>query len=338
MWVKRICIALLCATMLLLAACGTEEEPSAAELEIAEGNYASKVFDTFDDANKLTARYLYMTKDTPTTNDMITTGDSTVYTSPEGKIMLVDCSNPASGDDVVSQLQRMGVEKIDILVLSHPHADHIGGFEAVVNAFPVEQIYMAAHEYDSGTYRRMIELIKEKELPCSYLEAGSEFRFGEQVDVKCYGPLPEDLENIMAGYMDDNNCSLALRLTYGESSFWTSGDIYANQEQYLVDTYGEEIRSDVVKMNHHGWDTSNCKNFVAHMQPKVAVAMHDSITSRTTAMRYYASGVLTFYNCVDGAVKVSTPGDGSYAVQTQFVRELDYFGTATEEGAYALAA
>ena len=329
MWVKRICIALLCATMLLLAACGTEEEPSAAELEIAEGNYASKVFDTFDDANKLTARYLYMTKDTPTTNDMITTGDSTVYTSPEGKIMLVDCSNPASGDDVVSQLQRMGVEKIDILVLSHPHADHIGGFEAVVNAFPVEQIYMADHVYDSGTYRNMIKVIEEKSIPVTYVEAGSSFQFGDEVTVRCYGPRPEDLRDIAAGYMDDNNCSVAMRLTYGDSSFWTSGDIYTNQEQYLIDTYSDEIASDVMKMDHHGWDTSNSSAFVQAVGPRVAVAMHDSITSRTTAMRY---------NCVDGAVKVSTPGDGTYTVQTQFIRELDYFGAPAEDGWYELPA
>lgn len=338
MRVKRICIALLCAMMLLLTACGIKEEPNAAELEIAEGNYASKVFDTTDDAGKLTARYLYMTEDTPSANDVITTGDSTVYTSPEGKIMLVDCSNPASGDDVVAQLQRMGVEKIDIFVLSHPHADHIGGFEAIVNAFPVEQIYMTAHEYDSNTYRHMMDLIKEKGIPCTCLEAGSEFQFGEQVSVKCYGPLTEDLEDIAAGFMDANNCSLAMRLTYGESSFWTSGDIYVNKERYLIDTYGDEICSDVMKMNHHGWDTSNCKDFAAHMQPKIAVAMHDSITSRTTAMRYYTAGALTFYNCVDGAVKVSTPGDGSYSVQSQFIRELNYFGEAAEDGAYDLAA
>lgn len=334
---KRICIAFLCAITLLLAACGTKT-PSDTELELAEGDYASKVFDVSDDTGKLTARFLYLTKDTFVTNDVITTGDSAVYTSPDGKIMLVDCGNPASGEDVVAQLRRMEVEKIDILVVSHPHADHIGGFEAVVSAFPVEQIYMADHVYDSGTYRNMIKVIEEKSIPVAYVEAGSSFQFGDEVTVRCYGPRPEDLRDIAAGYMDDNNCSVAMRLTYGDSSFWTSGDIYTNQEQYLIDTYGDEIASDVMKMDHHGWDTSNSSAFVQAVGPRVAVAMHDSITSRTTAMRYHVAGALTFYNCVDGAVKVSTPGDGTYTVQTQFIRELDYFGAPAEDGWYELPA
>lgn len=334
---KRIYIAFLCAVTLLLTACGTKP-PSDTDLELAAGNYASRVFDTSEDSGKLTARYLYLTKDTPAKNDVITTGDSTVYTSPDGKVMLVDCANPASGEDVVAQLQRMGVEKIDILVVSHPHADHIGGFETVVNTFPVEQIYMADHTYNSDIYRRMIELIREKSIPVTYLETGSTFSFGDEVSVTCYNPRPENLQNITAGFMDDNNCSVALRIVYGQSSFWTSGDLYTNQETYLVDTYGDALASDVVKMNHHGWDTSNCGAFVKTMHPLVAVAMHDSITSRTTALRYYAAGTQTFYNCVDGAVKVSTPGDGTYDVQSQFIRELDYFGAPSGDGHYQLPA
>ena len=86
---KRIYIAFLCAVTLLLTACGTKPH-SDTDLELAAGNYASRVFDTSEDSGKLTARYLYLTKDTPAKNDVITTGDSTVYTSPDGKVMLVD--------------------------------------------------------------------------------------------------------------------------------------------------------------------------------------------------------------------------------------------------------
>lgn len=344
---KKRFIALLCAGMMLLTACGASQpaeqqpevqEPTQEELELAEGNYASLVFDTSDDEGKLTARYLYMTEDTKTSKGSTTTGDCSVYTSPEGKVMLVDCTNSASGYQAVEQLQRMGVEKIDILVISHPHADHIGGYQSILDAFPVEQIYMNGHEYTTATYHNMMAAIKEKDIPYEYLWAGDSFMFGDEVEVKIYNPVPEDIESISAGYQDANNCSLAMRLTYGDSSFWTSGDLYVNQEIYLVETYGDEIKSDVVKMDHHGWDTSNGRDFVQHMQATVAVGMHDSITSRTVAMRWAAAGTQTFYNCVDGAVKVSTPGDGTYDVQSQYIREIDYFGAPAEDGHYELDA
>ena len=135
-----------------------------------------------------------------------------------------------------------------------------------------------------------------------------------------------------SGYLDANDGSIAMRLTYGQSSFWTSGDLYITGEQALTETYGQDIASDVVKMNHHGKDTSNGKDFVQAMSPKIAVGMFDSVASRTVAMRYIAGGAEVFYNSTDGAIRVSTAGDGVYDVQIQKIRDVAVLPDAPSEG------
>ena len=125
-----------------------------------------------------------------------------------------------------------------------------------------------------------------------------------------------------AGAQDANDCSIAMRLTYGDSSFWTSGDLYTTAEKRLAEDYGAALHTDIVKMDHHGKDTSNCKAFVEALSPRAAVGLFDSVASQTVSARYLASGAKIYYNCIDGAVRISTSGDGTYDVQTQLLRDL----------------
>ena len=303
-----------------------------------QADFAGLVFDTSQDAGRLTARYLSLRQMyKPEGGEGVTTGDSAVYTAPDGAVMLVDCGNVLGGGEVVEQLRAMGVERIDIFVASHPHADHIGGFSAVADAFPIGQVYVNGHEYDSGTYRAMMARLEEEGIPWQVLCDGDEFSLGEQVRVQVFAPAPGDTDEVAGGYQDANDGSIAMRLTYGQSSFWTSGDLYISGEQSLVQAHGEEIASDVVKMNHHGKDTSNGRDFVDAIQAKVAVGMFDSVASRTVAMRYAAAGAQVFYNSADGAVRVSTSGDGKYQVQTQLLREIAILPEPSPDGSYEIS-
>ena len=159
---------------LLLSGCGgsadpapdVPESPPPAETPVAApdapADLSDAVFDTAQDAGRLTARYLSLTQMySPAGQEIpISTGDSTVYTSPEGQVLLVDCGNALGGQEVVDQLRRMDVSQIDVLVLSHPHADHIGGFCTVADAFPIGKVYTNGHEYDSQGYRDVMDKIK----------------------------------------------------------------------------------------------------------------------------------------------------------------------------------
>ena len=349
-WLSGILSVALAAS--LLVGCGAKEAPavsavastqtavSSVETSSAEEvktDYTDEVFDTSADAGKLTARYLAMEEVYVNGNgDRTNVGDCTVYTSPEGLVMMVDCSNAASFPEIDAQLQAMGVEEIDIFVMSHPHADHIGCFREIAENYPIGQLYKNVQEYDTSTYARAMEAAKEYDIPVTVLHDGDSFMFGEDVEVTIYGPSTSMEESITNLASDANNGSLAMRLTYGESSFWTAGDTYVPGEQEIVASYGDAIQSDVIKMNHHGYETSNSQDYIETLAPKVAVSMHQSLISKTIALRHSTRGAETFYTCMDGTVRVSTDGDGTYDVQTQTIRTQNIYGEPAADGHYVI--
>ena len=312
-----------------------ETEPP--ETEPEKANFFDSVFDTSMDAGRLTARYLFLDKSQGTDKDYVYPGDCAVYISPDGFVMLVDASNQVSGPDVLAQLQAIGITKIDIVVFSHPHADHVGSFCQIADVYPIGQVYTNGHDYNTATWQNCVSKMKELDIPCQALVAGDSFMLGEQVHIQVYGPQPGEADDVAEGYQDANDTSLAIRITYGESSFWSSGDLYVSGEERIMEIYGEEIRSDVVKLNHHGKDTSNGRNFAKLMSPLITVGMYETVGSITVARRFQAAGALPFYTSCDGAICISTPGDGTYEVQTQFLRELANLPAPNEDGHYTVS-
>lgn len=295
-------------------------------------DFFNRVFDTSEDKGKLTVRYLYMTK----SDGDCYSGDGAVYTAPTGEVMLVDCGNASNPGEVMAQLDAMGVKRIDYMVFSHPHADHVGGFLPILTKYEIGQIYVNGHNYGTTTYHDILASIKIKKIPCDTLLAGDSFMFGELVTVDIYNPFPGDTDDVdLSSMMDTNNCSLAMLLTYGESTFWTSGDLYTPAEERLVEVYGD-IRADVVKMNHHGKDTSNCVHYLDMLQPKIAVAMLNDVSPKGIHDRYVYRGAKVFYTYADGAIRIATTGDGTYEVQTQFLRTIPYMADPAPDGCYVV--
>ena len=160
----------------------------------------------------------------------------------------------------------------------------------MADAFPIGKVYTNGHEYDSQGYRDVMDKIQELDIPREYLQEGDSFSFGSDVLVEVYGPAEGATQQVAAGAQDANDCSIAMRLTYGDSSFWTSGDLYTTAEKRLAEDYGAALHTDIVKMDHHGKDTSNCKAFVEALSPRAAVGLFDSVASQTVSARYLASG------------------------------------------------
>ena len=351
--------AMLLALAMLLCACSTAPQPTEApvtepvtvtgpaetlppetlppETEPAAADFHELVFDTSNDAGRLTARYLYMTKSEGSDKDYVYPGDCTVYTSPDGYVMVVDASNRVSGDDIIAQLEAIGITKIDIMVFSHPHADHVGSFCQLADTYPIGQVYTNGHDYSTVTWQNCVAKMKELNIPCQALVAGDSFMLGQQVKIQIYGPQPGEADDVAEGYQDANDTSLAMRITYGDSSFWTSGDLYVSGEERIMEKYGDEVCSDIVKLNHHGKDTSNGREFAKHMKALATVGIHETVGSVTVARRFQAAGALTFYNCCDGAICISTAGDGTYSIQTQFLRDLSALPAPSADGAYTVS-
>ncbi len=247
-------------------------------------------------------------------------GDSTVIISPDGKVMLLDAGHPDSGGIIVQALKDLGVEKIDYLVTSHPHIDHIGGVPEVISLFPVGIAYHSYVEYTTQTYHNYVNALEEGGMEVVCLKTGDEFDFGSQVKVKVLGPgqdivYPDGFPDNSTQFL--NNHSLLLKFVYGESSALFGGDLYVSQERDYIDQYGDELKADVAKANHHGKDTSNLRKWIKTVSPQVAVGMGDELGSMDVYNNYVKQGAEYHHTVNDGVVKVIMDDKGGCQVIDQ---------------------
>ena len=244
-------------------------------------------------------------------------GDATILIAPEGEVMLIDCGHPQCGAQVIEALRRLGVDHIDYFVASHPHIDHIGSFPQIAEAFPITKVFRSSLDYDSSQYMNYVQTIAGKGLDVETLSEGDSFSFGKDIEVKIYNPsepisYPENYPANSTQFV--NNQSVAMRLSYGQSSAWFSGDLYMVQERSLTTKYGEELHSDVAKANHHGGDTSNSLRWIKTIQPKIVVAMNDKLDSMTVYNNYKKYGSEYHLTQMDGTVRVVMDDRKNYSV------------------------
>ncbi len=293
-------------------------------LVIAQDGY-EQVMDRREDEGKLTARFLWLGE----TGVKEKSGDSTILTSPEGKVMVIDGGHPSVGEEVVKALHTMGISKIDYLVASHPHIDHVGGFPALIENFEIGALYTSKVTYDSSSYyNAYLNATKEKGLNHIFLEEGDEIAFGENVIVDIFHPgkeivYPDDYPEKSTTFL--NNHSLVMKFTYEDSTFLFAGDLYTGGEKEVVAKYGEKLKSDVHKVNHHGANTSSSKKWRDAVDMKIAVMIHEGIADIEIGKRYNKNESTLYHTLLDGTVKVSTTGNGEYEVLTEKERETEMF-------------
>lgn len=188
--------------------------------------------------------------------------DSILIKTPDGKSMLIDAGNNADGQAVVSYIKSQDISKIDILVGSHPHEDHIGGMDNVINSFDIGQIYMPRISHTTQTYEDVLTAIKNKGLKVTAPTAGTSFNIGE---AKCTILAPTSEK-----YDDLNNYSIVIRLQYGNTSFLFAGDAEEISEREMINK-GFDLSADVLKIGHHGSSSSTSPDFLKKVSPKYAV-------------------------------------------------------------------
>lgn len=185
-------------------------------------------------------------------------GDSILIQSPNGKNMLIDAGTKGSGTKVVNFLKSKGVSKLDIVVATHPHADHIGGLINVLNAFPVDQFIDSGNVHTSQTYYELLQLIDAKNIPFKVVKSGENLSF----DSSLITAVLHANENATSA----NDASVVTRIAYDSVSFLFMGDAEKAVEADLLSRYSN-LKSTYLKAGHHGSNTSSTKNFINAVKP-----------------------------------------------------------------------
>ena len=193
--------------------------------------------------------------------------DCALFTLPDGKILLIDAGDRGDGDQLVDYLKKRGIIKIDYLLATHPHSDHIGGMSDVIDSFEIGKIFapkVASNDLPtSKTYEEFLTSVGKKNLKITKAAAGSTLFEGENYKAECFAPCGSDYDGL-------NNYSAVVKITYGIHSFLLTGDAeYISEEEML--NAGYNLDCDVLKVGHHGSNSSSGEDFLKKASPKYAV-------------------------------------------------------------------
>ena len=191
-------------------------------------------------------------------------GDSIFIELPNNETLLIDAGEKEMGDRVINFISNLGYEKINYIIATHPHTDHIGGLESVINAFAVDKIYMPKVSSNTKTFESLLNTIKEKGLTVTSAKGGVYLLNDESKNLTLQFLAPNN-----STYKNLNNYSAVLKLTYQNTRFLFMGDAEVKSEQEIT----LDPTADVIKVGHHGSDTSSSLSFLKRVNPKYAIIM-----------------------------------------------------------------
>ena len=188
-------------------------------------------------------------------------GQCTIF-GAEGHYMIFDGGGRGSSSFVVSYLQQMGIETVDVVAVSHYEEDHMSGIIGVLSAFSCKRLLLPPYEGTGELYQSLATAALSNGCEIIHPRVGDNYSFGG-ADLKVLGPQKPD-------YPADNDMSLCLKVTYGEKGFLVCGDAQQASEMDLVNS-GENLKADVYVADHHGSSTSSMDAFLDCISPQFAI-------------------------------------------------------------------
>lgn len=184
----------------------------------------------------------------------------------DGKYLLIDAGENGHETQVLNYIHKLGIEKLDYVIATHQHSDHIGGLAEVLEEFETETIIMPRLTKEqtptNSTYRAFLKAVQSSGAQVIAAKPGNVYSLS-QASFEILGPVTDDAEDI-------NNMSAVTKLTFGENSFIFTGDAEAEEEREIIRN-GAVLACDVLKVGHHGSYTSSCYEWLDAVNPEICV-------------------------------------------------------------------
>lgn len=189
-------------------------------------------------------------------------GDSTLVMFPNQEIALIDAGTRAGRMEVVKHLQELNIKRIDYLIGTHPHEDHIGGLPEVIRSFKIGKVYLPNKINNTAIFEELLYEIKNNNLTISEGKTGVKIIDDEDLKFYIISPSKE--------YANINNNSIVTKIIYKEFTAIITGDAEEEAEYNMIQE-GHDLKANILRVGHHGSSTSSTKEFISKVDPEYAV-------------------------------------------------------------------
>lgn len=236
-------------------------------------------------------------------------GDSILVQTPNGGTVLIDGGD--GGQNLDAQLRSLGVQRIDLMVATHPHADHIGGLVEILNSLPVAQVVTNGQSHDTQLFEKFLDGI---------LASNAEYIEARRGDVLSLDGIQFEVLNPGPSFSSElNENSVVLRFNYGAATFLLMGDSGTETEAALA-AHGITVKADILKVGHHASTTGSSTGFLSQVAPAVAlysagIGNSYGLPSQSTLAALAAIGAQVYGTDTNGTIKITVDQQG-YTVDT----------------------
>ena len=229
-------------------------------------------------------------------------GDSIFIELPNNETMLIDAAESYQSENIINYLKNLNYQKIDYVIGTHPHTDHIGGLKDIINTFEIGKIYMPKVVSTTKTYESLLMAIKDKNLKINTAKAGISIIDTDDLKINILAPNNST-------YTELNNYSVVTKITYGTTKFLFMGDAEKLSENEIK----EDVTSDVIKIGHHGSNTSSSINFIKKVNAKygiISVGLNNkyNLPKEETITNWENSGTKIYLTSINGTIRASSDG------------------------------
>lgn len=240
-----------------------------------------------------------------------------------GKNYLIDTGLLENSKKLVGNLRNLGVNELDAIFMTHPHKDHIGGMPALLNSFKIKTIYdTELINPDSKLYPKTLKLIADKHIVKKKIQAPMKIELAGGAYLEVLWPVEKKIT--VPGDSDLNPNSLVMRLVYKDFSMMFTADSYKQSEEHIIKLYPQNmLKSNVLKVAHHGSNTSTDDAWLNVLKPQVAVVSYgikeneplDKYPNKKVVERLKAHNIKYYGTFAEGDILIFTDGK-TYSVKT----------------------